>query len=86
MTGMIFVIVLLSVLFCGIGGIMMIGTRAKQHHDERTLGGGADPDAMRQLARAVESLQGQVSDLSERMDFTERLLEAPKGDADRTRS
>jgi hypothetical protein len=78
MGGMVFVIVLLCVLFCGIGGVMLIGQKQKQDHQERLLGGGPDLDTMRRLAEAVESLQGQVSDLGERLDFTERLLEAPK--------
>jgi len=77
---MLFIIVTLIVLLGGMGGVMLLGQKQKQDHDERMLSGGRDPDAIRRLAEAVESLQGQVSDLSERLDFTERLLEAPKSD------
>ena len=74
MWSMMFIIIALSVMFCGIGSIMLISQRMKQNHG-RTLSSDGEPDAIRRLAEAVESLQGQVTDLGERMDFTERLLE-----------
>jgi len=79
---MMFVLAALVVLLGGMGGVMLLGQRQRQDHEARMLGGGGDPDSIRRLAEAVESLQGQVTDLSERMDFTERLLEAPKDDGD----
>lgn len=82
MAGMLFVIIALIVLFTGMGSIMLIGTKMKQDNDARTMLGGTDPDTLKRLADAVESLQGQVTDLSERMDFTERLLQAPKDTPD----
>lgn len=78
MVGMLFVLAALVVLFTGMGSIMLIGTKMRQNIDARTLPGGPESDSIRRLATAVESLQEQVSDLSDRLDFTERLLEAPK--------
>jgi hypothetical protein len=80
MAGMLFVIVALIVLFAGMGGVMLMGTKLTQDHEERMLLGGADPDTVKRLGEAVDALQGQVSDLSDRLDFTERLLQAPRPD------
>ena len=82
MIGMSFVLALVIALLGGLGGVILIGQRQKQGHEERMLERDGDPDGVRRLAEAVESLQEQMSDLSDRMDFTERLLEAPKGDDD----
>ena len=73
-----FIILLMAVIFSGVGGIKWI-ERQKQG-DGEPLPAGGDPDTIRRLAEAVEALQGQVENLTERIDFTERLLQAPKED------
>ena len=45
-----------------------------------------DQERMDILLRAVESLRDDVARLAERQDFTERLLERPKGAKDEQRS
>jgi hypothetical protein len=40
--------------------------------------GGTNPEEIAALRRAVEALTGDVERLSERQDFTERLLEGPR--------
>lgn len=79
MLGMLFVIVALIVLFTGIGSIMLLGTKLREDQDRRMIDS-ADPATIKRLTTSLEALQGQVEDLSERVDFTERLLEAPKKD------
>lgn len=40
----------------------------------RRLGGGEDPQRLAALEQQVTQLQGQVSELAERLDFAERML------------
>ena len=41
---------------------------------QRRLGGGEDPPRVAALEQQVAQLQGQVSELAERLDFAERML------------
>lgn len=41
---------------------------------QRRFGGGEDPQRIAALERQVAELQGQVSELAERLDFAERML------------
>ncbi|HEV2749746.1 MAG TPA: hypothetical protein VGV12_04370 [Gemmatimonadales bacterium] len=41
---------------------------------QRRLGGGEDPQRVAALEQQVVQLQGQVSELAERLDFAERTL------------
>ena len=41
---------------------------------QRRFGGGEDPQRVAALEQQVSQLQGQVSELAERLDFAERML------------
>jgi hypothetical protein len=80
LAGMIFSIVVLLL----IGGFILVFPLTRQlgaYLEKRMLNEGPleDADARTQdLARAVEALRDEVARLSERQDFTERLLERPR--------
>ena len=40
----------------------------------------ANADEVAELRRAIHALQGEVEQISERQDFTEKLLEGPKSE------
>ena len=51
-----------------------IAERIKTRAQRRKGAGGDDPDRVAELEAQVSHLQGQVSELAERIDFAERLL------------
>lgn len=79
---MIFIIVLVAMT----GGFILlipISRRLGRFLEYRMTQKGRldDQDRMDMLLRAVESLRDDVSRLAERQDFTEKLLERPRGGA-----
>lgn len=54
-----------------IGDALAERIRQRTH---RRLGGGEDPQRMAALEQQIAELQGQVSELAERLDFAERML------------
>jgi hypothetical protein len=65
----------------GIGGIILVGQRMQYRH----LQGGTGPeegmaDALDSLRDEVRLLHDEVAQLNERVEFTERLLSAPRVD------
>ncbi len=72
--------------FLSLGGMVLIGMKLRYSHIQRTrLGDRATPDVER-LTHAVDLLKDElrltrdeIHQLSERVEFTERLLERPRG-------
>lgn len=71
----------------GIGGTILLSQRMQFRHKERLEEGGADREAVEQLAEAVRGLQDEVralqdssSDFDARLEFTEKLLSKPRVD------
>ena len=70
----------------GIGGIILVG----QHLERTRSGSGVSTKQVEKLREAMESLQGEVRtlqddvvELNERVEFNERLLERPhRGDGE----
>jgi cell division protein FtsB len=70
------------------GGVFLFALKMRYNHIEETrLGGGEQQEEVQRLAEAVDNLRAEVGLLNdefraidERMDFTERLLEGPKGE------
>ncbi len=50
------------------------------HLEDTRLSGGGQPD-VEQLTEVVDNLRAEVERLNERVEFTERLLERPKTEA-----
>ncbi len=79
---MIFVIVILVV----VGGFAMLFPLTRQLTailEKRYLDDGAEganADEVAALRRAVHALRGEVEQIGERQDFTEKLLERPKSE------
>ena len=79
---MIFVLVVLAL----IGGFALLFPLTRQLAavlEKRYLGDdveGADADEVAALRRAVHALRGEVEQIGERQDFTEKLLEGPKSE------
>lgn len=79
---MIFVIVILVV----VGGFAMLFPLTRQLTailEKRYLDDGAEgsnADEVAALRRAVHALRGEVEQIGERQDFTEKLLEGPKSE------
>ena len=79
---MIFVIVILVV----VGGFAMLFPLTRQLTailEKRYLDDGAEDanaDEVAALRRAVHALRGEVEQIGERQDFTEKLLEGPKSE------
>ena len=68
----------------GFGGAILIGMKMRYTHIQRTRGIGS-PQDVEQLTEAVKTLHDdmrllheEVLTLSERVEFTERLLERPR--------
>ena len=79
---MIFVVVLV-VLVGGFGLLFPLTSRLAAILEKRYLtdgAEGADPDEVAALRRAVQALRGEVEQIGERQDFTEKLLERPKSE------
>jgi hypothetical protein len=65
--------------FFGFGGFVLLGLKMiLAHRARRFQGGGEEARALRDDVQAmrdeVQSLRGDITDLGERMDFTERVL------------
>ena len=79
---MIFVVVILVV----VGGFAMLFPLTRQLTailEKRYLDDGAEDanaDEVAALRRAVHALRGEVEQIGERQDFTEKLLERPKSE------
>ncbi len=79
---MIFVVVILVV----VGGFAMLFPLTRQLTailEKRYLDDGAEDanaDEVAALRRAVHALRGEVEQIGERQDFTEKLLEGPKSE------
>ena len=79
---MIFVVVILVV----VGGFAMLFPLTRQLTailEKRYLDDGAEganADEVTALRRAVHALRGEVEQIGERQDFTEKLLERPKSE------
>lgn len=72
-------------MIVGIGGVILIGQRMRYRYLERARGGEAGSGKMLRLVETVESLREEVQvlqdrfdRLSDRVDFTERLLSGPE--------
>jgi hypothetical protein len=72
----------------GIGGVVLIGMRLRYEHLQRLKQGGGPPEDVERLTEAVNSLHDDVRlmreeilSINERVEFTERLLERPKTEA-----
>ncbi len=79
---MIFVIVLV-VLVGGFALLFPLTSRLAAVLERRYLqdgAEGADADEVAALRRAVHALRGEVEEIGERQDFTEKLLERPKSE------
>ena len=79
---MIFVVVLV-VLVGGFALLFPLTSRLAAILEKRYLGDdveGADGDEVAALRRAVHVLRGEVEQIGERQDFTEKLLEGPKSE------
>ena len=79
---MIFVLGVLTL----VGGFVLLFPLTRQLAavlEKRYLGDGAegaDADEVAALRRAVHALQGEVEQISERQDVTEKVLEGPKSE------
>ncbi len=79
---MIFVVVILVL----VGGFAMLFPLTRQLTailEKRYLDDGAEDanaDEVAALRRAVHALRGEVEQIGERQDFTEKLLEGPKSE------
>ncbi len=79
---MIFVLVVLTL----IGGFALLFPLTRQLAavlEKRYLeddAGGAEADEVAALRRDVDALRGEVEQIGERQDFTEKLLEGPKSE------
>jgi len=79
---MIFVVVILVL----VGGFAMLFPLTRQLTailEKRYLDDGAEganADEVAALRRAVHALRGEVEQIGERQDFTEKLLEGPKSE------
>lgn len=64
----------------GMGGIILVGQKMRYEYLRRS-GSGEEPEQLSatvdSLTEQVTALQDQVAGLSERLDFTERLLSSP---------
>jgi hypothetical protein len=65
--------------FFGLGGFVLVGLKVVlSHRARRFQGGGEDVRALREEVQALRDdvllLQGSLTDLGERVDFTERVL------------
>ena len=65
--------------FFGFGAFVLVGLKmVLAHRAQRFQGGGEDTRALRDEVQALRddvlSLQGSLTDLGERVDFTERVL------------
>jgi cell division protein FtsB len=65
----------------GIGSMVLVGMKMRYTHLQRTRSAAAAPEEVERLTEAVETLRDdvrilrdEVVDLSERVDFTERVL------------
>ena len=79
---MIFVVVLI-VLVGGFAMLFPLTSRLAAILEKRYLEDGAegvDSDEVAALRRAVHTLRGEVEQIGERQDFTEKLLEGPKSE------
>lgn len=72
----------------GLGGFILIGMKMRYTHLQRTRHGAAGEEEMERLTDLVEGLRDEVRtlredhvDLSERLDFAERMLSSGKGAA-----
>jgi hypothetical protein len=82
LAGMIFSVVVIML----IGGFVLLFPLTRQlgaYLEKRMLAENSEASRgqLAQLARAVENLGDEVARLSDRQDFTERLLEGPDDDA-----
>jgi len=83
MDGTIFVILLTTIFLAGIGGIILVGQHLKYRHLENKSDGadiGQLTDAMASVDENVSRLEAQVADLSERLEFNEKLLAEKAGE------
>ncbi|HVH69428.1 MAG TPA: hypothetical protein VM716_16275 [Gemmatimonadales bacterium] len=73
-------IVVLVVVFIGLRWVFRspvgeaLAERIRQRMSRRGAAAGEDPQRVAALESQVAQLQGQVSELAERVDFTERML------------
>ena len=76
-------VVVLVLIFGGFGLLFPLTRRLMAILEKRYLKDGAhdaDPDEVAALRRAVHALQDEVEQISERQEFTEKLLERPKSE------
>ncbi len=79
---MIFVLVVLA-LIGGFALLFPLTSRLASILEKRYLedgAGSAEADEVAALRRAVDALRGEVEQIGERQDFTEKLLEGPKSE------
>ncbi|UCC71945.1 MAG: hypothetical protein JSV86_16485 [Gemmatimonadota bacterium] len=76
-----------------VGALVLIGMKLRYTHKERTRLGGIAQEDVQRLTDSVGALRDEVQhlrdgylELNERMEFTERLLERPKPEADPRRA
>jgi hypothetical protein len=84
--GMLFIIVLVAMT----GGFVLLIPISRQlarflEYRMTAKGRVEDQERTDMLLRAVESLRDDVARLAERQDFTEKLLERPRGGAEERR-
>jgi len=83
MDASIFVILLTVVSLAGLGGIILASQRQKfRHLENQSDGVDVDQltDAMASMNENVSRLEAEVSDLSERLEFNEKLLSRRAGE------
>ena len=63
-----------AIVICTLGGVGTLMSFARSRMRASAQPRAGDPDEMAELREAVQRLNGDVADLQERVDFTERLL------------
>ena len=70
----------------GIGGMILIGMKLRYEHVRNLKRGSSSEEDVRQIAEAVDGLRDEVRlmreevlSINDRVEFTERLLERPRG-------
>ena len=73
-----------AIVICTLGGVGTLFTVARSRLRASAHPPASDPHELAELRDAVQRLNGDVADLQERVDFTERLL-AKQRDVERLR-
>jgi hypothetical protein len=73
----------------GIGGMVLIGMKLRYQHLQSLKQGGSSSQEVERLTEAVHSLHDEIRimreevlSINERVEFTERLLERPRAEAE----